>query len=107
MRSIKDGGGRRPAEVVTQMLLAETVFERNVPAFLISDFIQSLRKARNRRRSRKLAYPGDKSDYRGVALTVRRTLPVFPHEQTSAGAVGMSERCQNRKWQFNSPSSLM
>jgi hypothetical protein len=29
-----------------------------------------------------------------VALTVRRTLPVFPYEQTSAAPVGMSQRCQ-------------
>jgi hypothetical protein len=29
-----------------------------------------------------------------VALTVHRTLPVFPHEQTSATPVGMSQGCQ-------------
>ena len=29
-----------------------------------------------------------------VALTVRRTLPVFPYERTSAAPVGMSQRCQ-------------
>ncbi len=28
-----------------------------------------------------------------VALTVRRTLPVFPYEQTSATTVGMSQKC--------------
>jgi len=31
-----------------------------------------------------------------LTLTVRRTLPVFPHEQTSAAPVGMSQRCHNR-----------
>jgi hypothetical protein len=29
-----------------------------------------------------------------VALTVRRTLPVLPYEQTSAAPVGMPQRCQ-------------
>jgi hypothetical protein len=29
-----------------------------------------------------------------VVLTVRRSLPVFPHEQTSSERSGMSQRCQ-------------
>jgi hypothetical protein len=29
-----------------------------------------------------------------VSLTVRRSLPVFSYEQTSAGSVGTSQRCQ-------------
>src|SRR5579871_4581241 len=32
-----------------------------------------------------------------VALTVRRTLPVYPHKQTSETVVSMSQRCQKRK----------
>jgi hypothetical protein len=28
-----------------------------------------------------------------VNLTVRRSLPPFPHEQTSAASAGMSQRC--------------
>jgi hypothetical protein len=27
-------------------------------------------------------------------LPMRRSLPVFPHEQTSAASVGMSQKCQ-------------
>jgi hypothetical protein len=29
-----------------------------------------------------------------VSLTVRRSLPLFPYEQTSAASVGMSQRCR-------------
>jgi hypothetical protein len=45
MRSIKDGGDRRPAKVVTQLLLAEAIIEPNVPAFLIADFFQPFAKS--------------------------------------------------------------
>jgi|ERR1700730_3178105 hypothetical protein len=32
-----------------------------------------------------------------VGLPMHRSLPVFPHEQTSAASVGMSQKCQKRK----------
>ena len=31
-----------------------------------------------------------------VGLPLRRSLPVFPHEQTSAASVGMPQKCQQR-----------
>jgi hypothetical protein len=33
---------------------------------------------------------------KSATLTARRSLPVFPYEQTSAAPVGMSQRCQFR-----------
>jgi hypothetical protein len=33
---------------------------------------------------------------KGVVLTLVRSLPIFPHERTFSGAVGMSQTCQNR-----------
>jgi hypothetical protein len=36
-------------------------------------------------------------------LTVRRLLPVFPYEQTSAASVGMSQKCQCTKSLRSSP----
>jgi len=35
-----------------------------------------------------------------VVLTVRRLLPVFPHQQTFSGFAGMSQKCQERKSWF-------
>jgi hypothetical protein len=32
-----------------------------------------------------------------IGLMMRRSLPVFTYEQTSAAPVGMSQTCQNRK----------
>src|SRR5712671_3326922 len=34
-----------------------------------------------------------------VVPTVRRSLPVYPDKQTFSAPVGMSQRCQFRKWQ--------
>jgi hypothetical protein len=39
------------------------------------------------------AYPSP-TRVKSAALTARRSLPVFPYEQTSAAPVGMSQRCQ-------------
>ena len=39
---------------------------------------------------------------KSATLTARRSLSIFPYEQTSAAPVGMSERCQ---FQINSSSS--
>jgi hypothetical protein len=33
-----------------------------------------------------------------VTLTLRRSLPLYPDKQTFSESVGMSQRCQRRKW---------